>query len=446
MQSPVSWSFTTSTDSSGCPCTLFGSSPPLITATNDATAVSVGVKFTSDVNGWISGVRFYKGSGNGGTHTGSLWSSTGTRLATGTFTNESATGWQTLTFATPVPVTANTTYVASYYAPQGHYAGDSGVFNNQYDNPPLHALASGAANGNGVYAYGGDVFPGDTYGATNYGVDATIQLTPPPDTTPPTAQPAAPQAGATQVPINTKVQALFSESVVSSSISVTLKTAAGASVAGTIAYDDPSKTVTFTPSASLATNTNYTATVSGAKDPSGNQMAPLSWSFTTTTDVTGCPCTIFNTTAPANPAVNDPSAVSLGVKFTSDSSGSISGVRFYKGSGNGGTHTGSLWSSTGTRLATGTFTNETASGWQTLTFATPVPITANTTYIASYYAPQGDYAVTPGLFNSQVDAVPLHALADASSGGNGVFLYGSDGFPTSSYNATSYSVDPIFIH
>ena len=40
--------------------------------------------------------------------------------------------------------------------------------------------------------------------------------------------------------------------------------------------------------------------------------------------------------------------------------------------------------------------NETASGWQAVTFATPVPITASTTYIASYLAPNGHYSVTPG--------------------------------------------------
>ena len=51
--------------------------------------------------------------------------------------------------------------------------------------------------------------------------------------------------------------------------------------------------------------------------------------------------------------------------------------------------------STGTQLATGTFTNETASGWQTLLFANPVQITANTVYVASYYDPDGHYAATP---------------------------------------------------
>jgi hypothetical protein len=37
------------------------------------------------------------------------------------------------------------------------------------------------------------------------------------------------------------------------------------------------------------------------------------------------------------------------------------------------------------QLATGTFQNETASGWQLMMFSAPVPIVANTTYVASYH-------------------------------------------------------------
>ena len=99
------------------------------------------MKFRSDVAGQITGIRFYKGSGNTGTHVGHLWTTTGTMLATVTFTGETATGWQQATFATPVAITANTTYVASYYAPSGHYAADGGYFASKgVDNGPLHAL------------------------------------------------------------------------------------------------------------------------------------------------------------------------------------------------------------------------------------------------------------------------------------------------------------------
>ncbi len=80
------------------------------------------MKFKADFDGWITGVRFYKAAANTGTHIGSLWTTNGTRLATATFTNESATGWQSVTFASPVAVTAGTTYVASYFTPTGHYS------------------------------------------------------------------------------------------------------------------------------------------------------------------------------------------------------------------------------------------------------------------------------------------------------------------------------------
>ena len=71
-------------------------------------ASSSGVKFTASVNGVVTGVRFYKAAANTGAHVGSLWSSSGTLLASGTFTNETASGWQTLTFSSPVTVTAGT--------------------------------------------------------------------------------------------------------------------------------------------------------------------------------------------------------------------------------------------------------------------------------------------------------------------------------------------------
>jgi uncharacterized protein DUF4082 len=81
--------------------------------------VNLGVKFMTDANGWIAGIRFYKGAGNTASHIGSLWTSTGTLLGRVTFTNESASGWQEADFPSPVPVAADTTYVVSYFAPIG---------------------------------------------------------------------------------------------------------------------------------------------------------------------------------------------------------------------------------------------------------------------------------------------------------------------------------------
>ena len=103
-------------------------------------------------------------------------------------------------------------------------------------------------------------------------------------------------------------------------------------------------------------------------------------------------------TTPRPRRTADSSAVEVGVKFRTSQAGYITGIRFYKGTGNTGTHVGSLWTSTGTKLASVTFTGETATGWQQATFGAPVPVAANTTYVASYYAPVGRYAVNSSYF------------------------------------------------
>jgi len=164
------------------------------------------------------------------------------------------------------------------------------------------------------------------------------------------------------------------------------------------------------------------------------------------TQVSG-PYSIWDDTATPNiPSQNDPNAIELGVKFRADVDGYITGIRFYKGDLNTGTHIGNLWTSGGALLASATFVNETASGWQTVNFANPVAITANTTYVASYHTDVGFYSANPRYFAAGgVDNPPLHALANGIDGGNGVYRYGPTGFPTSSFNATNYWVDVVFI-
>ncbi|MGO7565095.1 DUF4082 domain-containing protein, partial [Rhizobium johnstonii] len=79
-----------------------GAATPAVVNTNDASAVELGVRFQTSAAGTVTGIRFYKGRQDTGTHTGSLWSSTGTQLATLTLTNETASGWQTAYFSSPV--------------------------------------------------------------------------------------------------------------------------------------------------------------------------------------------------------------------------------------------------------------------------------------------------------------------------------------------------------
>jgi hypothetical protein len=176
---PATPTATSTSIASSCPCTIWPSDAGPVTAANpDTAAVELGVKLQTDVSGFISGIRFYKGTGNTGTHIGTLWTSTGTPLAAATFTAETATGWQQVNLASPVAVTANTTYVASYHTNVGHYSSDQQGLSGAIDSPPLHALASGSSGGDGVYMYGAtSAFPNNTFNATNYWVDVVFSLT-----------------------------------------------------------------------------------------------------------------------------------------------------------------------------------------------------------------------------------------------------------------------------
>jgi hypothetical protein len=437
MASPFSWSYTTMT----CPCNIFSpSATPATPNANDGTGIELGVRFSADVSGFVNGVRFYKGTNNTGTHVGSLWDSSGNLLAQATFTGETASGWQQVSFPDPISVTAGATYVASYHS-SGGYAFTSFGLQGAVDNSPLHALASGTA-GNGVFNYAGSpAFPNQSYNASNYWVDVSFN-TVAQNTTPPALTAQTPAPNATKVPFTTNATATFNKAVQQSTIAFTLKDAGGTTVPASLTYNATTRVATLDPTSNLAQNTTFTATVSGATDNFGNVMTPVSWTFTTT----GGPFTIWpNTATPQTASVQDASAVELGVKFRTDVAGTITGARFYKGSQNTGTHTAHLWSNTGQLLATATFTNETASGWQQVSFPTPVQVSANTTYVISYHTDTGFYSATGGYFaGAGTDAWPLHALADGVDGANGLYVYGASAFPANSFGSTNYWVDVVF--
>ncbi|MGX7678021.1 DUF4082 domain-containing protein [Jatrophihabitans sp. DSM 45814] len=439
MASPTTIQFSTGGGSS-CPCRLFASNDtPAAADSGDASALSVGTQIVPATSGYITGVRFYKAGSNVGSHTGSLWNSSGTRLATVTFTNETASGWQQANFSQPVAVTGGATYVVSYYAPNGHYSASPHYFDSTYTTAQL----SVPGPGNGVYRYGGDAFPADSYNNTNYWVDAVFATTVGSDTTAPSVTSASPINGATSVPTAAAPAATFTEPLDASSVALTVKDAANNPVPGATSYDATSKTVTFTPSAALSNAVKYTASVS-ASDTSGNAMAaPYTWSFTSAQPAPNpgvCPCSVWNdATTPG--AISDPDtrAIELGVAFSADTTGQVTGLSFYKGPNNVGTHTGTLWNAAGQQIATATFGAESTQGWQTVTFANPVFIAANTTYIVSYHTTTGAFSSNDVYFSSHgVDNSPLHIATHA-----GRYLYGNSAFPTT-VSDTNYWVQPVF--
>jgi hypothetical protein len=400
---------------------LFGTTAvPDSQTASDLNSVELGVEFSASSAGIVTGVRFWKDSINFGPHTVNLWSATGQLLATATAANETASGWQEVLFPNPVSVTAGTTYVVSYHT-NSDYSASDGYFGGPVTTGPLTAPANA-----GVYAYGSStVFPANTYMSDNYWVD--VLFTASQAGSPPTITSTLTASGTIDVAFSYQITAInnptsFNATGLPAGLSV--NTATGL-ISGT-PTDTGSFSVTLT-----ATNSSGTgsATLALSIAASGSSTVSLFSPSDTPSIVT----------------VSDPNAVNLGVKFQSSATGKITGVRFYKGPQNTGTHVGALWSASGTLLASATFTNETASGWQQVNFANPVTITANTTYIASYHTNTGEYSATANYFaNAQTNA-PLTAPSNASSGGNGVYAYSSSNlFPGNTYNANNYWVDVVF--
>ena len=262
---------------------------PANVSANDTNAVELGVRFRAATGGTITAIRFYKASDNGGTHVGRLWTNAGELLATVTFTDETASGWQQAPLASPVAVSADTLYVASYHTPVGHYSFDGAYFAAaDHVNGPLTAPASPAVGGNGVFAYGaGGVFPANSFNATNYWVDVVFEDGGP-NPNPPTVTSTVPTAGATGVAVGQDVRAVFSEAMDPASIGTATFTlaSAGGDVPASVTYEAATFRAVLHPSSPLAYSTAYTATVKGGADgvrDAGGQplAADFTWSFTT---------------------------------------------------------------------------------------------------------------------------------------------------------------------
>ena len=147
---------------------------PSVLSVNEFDPVELGVKFEADIDGFITALRFYKGPANTGAHLGNLWTADGVNLASALYANETVSGWQQVNLPTPIPIEADTTYIASYHT-NGGWSYDSQYFLSDYSPAPLTAPASGAVGGNGVFAYGpAGSFPNGTFNASNYWVDVVF--------------------------------------------------------------------------------------------------------------------------------------------------------------------------------------------------------------------------------------------------------------------------------
>jgi hypothetical protein len=114
------------------------------------------------------------------------------------------------------------------------------------------------------------------------GGGSTSTNTTPTDTTPPVVLSTNPSNNATGVATNASLIANFSENInPANPASAFTLTQGGTTTTGTVVFSG--STATFTPSAKLANNLPYTATLTtGIKDLAGNPLAsPFTWNFST---------------------------------------------------------------------------------------------------------------------------------------------------------------------
>lgn len=279
---PSAASITVSTTLPECPCTIFQMTdePAITNQYNNVAGIEVGVRFTTAMDGYIKGLRFYKSTNDTGTHKGSLWKNDGTLLARVTFLNETAFGWQEILLDTPVAVTAGTIYIASYHSPTGYYAETNPYFTSPIINGPLTAIKdTDPALGNGLYKFSTTpTLPTLNYDSDNYWVDVVFDLTNS-DVIPPHVVGSVPADYATGVAINGSFGATFSEAIDASTVStltVELKDAFGQLVPATVGYTAGLRKVTVTPVSPLNYSSSYTVTIkggtAGVRDLAGNSM------------------------------------------------------------------------------------------------------------------------------------------------------------------------------
>jgi hypothetical protein len=294
---------------------MSSTSVPSLIDSNDAQAVELGMKFKSDTNGHITALRFYKAKTNVGTHVGHIWSNTGVLLARAVFTNETASGWQQVNLATPLPITANTVYIASYFAPSGHYSATANYFATKgIDNAPLHALENGVSGPNGVYRYSANSgFPTSTFESTNYFVDLVFQ-----------AQATAANPKLTVSPATLSFGSVALNSTATGSVTLTSSGTSAVTINSASITGTGFSTVAGTFPTTLSPNQSLTLQLQFKPTAAGSATGKLTISSNSTTGATAT-VSLSGTGAAANPQLKvSATALNLGsVAVNSATTGSV---------------------------------------------------------------------------------------------------------------------------
>ena len=436
MAADVTWSFTTA--AAAWPVRARSGrtprrprSPPIV-----HRRVELGVKLRADVDGFVTGSAVLQGRGQHRPARRQPVDGTGTLLGSVTFTGETASGWQQVALADagPRPRQHDLRRVVSHADRASRLDGEP-VHRGRRRHAPaaragerrrrrqrrLHRTARRARS------------PTQSFAASNYWVDVVFNTTAAADTTPPTVTAVTPAGRRDRRQRGRErpgdVQRADEPGDHHHRDGRAAQCVERARWPATVSYNAATRTATLDPTGPLADSATYTATVkggaAGVKDVAGNPLAAdFTWSFTTAAGV-AVPCTIWPDDRDAGGPRRSVHRHDRAGREMADRrrrirhrSAVLQGRHQHRHA-----HRQRVDEHRHAARHASTFSGETASGWQQVALPTPVPVLANTTYVASYHTTTGHFSTTENQFTAAgVDAPPLHALANGVAGGNGVFI------------------------
>lgn len=482
------------------PCYLASYITPANNNASDGSAYELGTRVRVTSNAKATHLRFWKAiNESSAAHAGSIWDARGNKLASVTLPASNGSGWVEAQLDTPLSLQVGQDYIVSV-AIQSHFAVSSALNGQKLSCPSglMQAPATDSTAPNGIFGPPGQ-FPTQSFNGNFYFVDLLVE----PDQnemcylTPFNLLPAITDAtDGTSYELGTRIRVNSN----AKATSVRFWKAASESNAEHVAtfWDNQGRIIsrmTLPPSntqgwvevilpnpiplqagqdyiVSIGIRSHFAVasvfTTQSLTCPTGQLVAPQSTStapngvfgsignfpsqtyngnyyFIDVSVVDDAPCSLASANlTPTAADATDGTSYELGTRVRVTKPTQAIKLRYWKSvSESGDPHIGTIWDSTGHKLANVVFSATTTSGWQEASLNTPLNLTPGADYIVSV-AVQSHFAVS-SLFNGKSLACPsgqLLAPASTVTAPNGVF--GNIGvFPTQSYNGNFYFVDLI---
>jgi len=430
---------------SSCPTDPLSNLMPHVTSVSDSDPINVGVKFQVKGAPYVSGVKFYKGTGNTGTHVAHLYD------VTATYTSETSSGWQTVDFSSEVQVRDDHNYIVWVSMPNGHYAADSPMVggDNYFGTMYGHGFGNSedvvtiSQGDNGVYGYTSDdsVVPGSSY-AANYWVSPVVGD----GTTPQNSSGYSSSAALSGRTLSWSTTGKDTNSATSTGQIVRTKLIRQqGEIFDVVGYQTGNNSSITDPSAPRGIGYSYrviNVDACGNESNGSSVASPAGTSHPTDNLFSSDPTSV-------DTAMTDPATI--GMRWKTATAGNISAVRIHRAADTAPTDdkqlTVGVWDTSGNLLASRSLLpGNQEEGWIDVQLTSPLSVAANTDYIVGYFTPNGRESYTNNTFDNAVTNGDLSAPASTMGAPNGVYSLNSTmAFPsTAATNNTWYGIDVDF--